>query len=284
MKKQRRKKRLDPNTVLLIRKIVGGLLVLMLLGIIIFSIWYGTRLQSVTITSVEVSGGQTISHEVLEKIAKQKLEGSYIGLVPRTFSFLYPKGEMITDINELERIKSVSVNRTSLTSIKVSFEEFVPEALWCNRENEKCVFIDQTGYAFAVAPSLSGGSFLRLGKLGVEPVTDVQAFATETYDKIKSLIEILEDNDWYIASVEIDVANDAYLMLTEGGELKVTLDDDPEQIVENLFTVLNSPEFAGLEVGNFEYIDLRFGNKVFVNELEPEPEIELASSSEDELE
>ncbi len=284
MKKQRRKKRLDPNTVLLIRQIVGGLLVLMLLGIIIFSIWYGTRLQAVTVTSVTVSGGQTISHEVIEKIARQKLEGSYIGLIPRQFSFLYPKSEIISDVSALERIKSVSVDRTSLTAIQVTFEEFIPEALWCKRESEKCVFLDQTGYAFAVAPNLSGGSFLRLGKLGVEPVTDVQAFSADRYEQLKDLIRILEDNNWFIASVEVDVANDAYLTLTEGGELKVTLEDEPEQIVENLFTVLNSQEFSGLEVGNFEYIDLRFGNKVFVNELEPEPEIPLASTTEDALE
>jgi len=284
MKSQRRKKRLDPNTVLLIPQIVGGLLVLMLLGIIIVSIWYGTRMQGVTITEVDVTGGQTIPHESIEKIASQKLEGSYIGLIPRQFSFMYPKSEIIADVSKLDRIKTVVVERDSLTKIVVALDEFIPESLWCSRGDEKCVFLDQTGYAFAPAPNLSGGSFLRLGKLGVEPVTGIQAFSLDTYEKIKALIEILEDNDWFVSAVEIDVANDAYLTLSEGGELKVTLKDEPEQIVENLFTVLNSQEFSGLEVGNFEYIDLRFGNKVFVNELEPEPEAGLASSSEDELE
>ena len=40
----------------------------------------------------------------------------------------------------------------------------------------------------------------------------------------------------------------------------------PEQTVANLETVLTAPAFTDLSPGNFSYIDLRFGNKVFVNE------------------
>jgi len=59
-----------------------------------------------------------------------------------------------------------------------------------------------------------------------------------------------------------------------GGEFKVTLTQEPEQTVENLLVVLTSEEFQGIEPGSFQYIDLRFGNKVFVNE-------ELATPNED---
>lgn len=280
MKKQRRKKRLDPNTLLLIKQVVAGVLLLMLFAIIIFSIWYGTRISAVTIKDVEVEGGETISHQVIKNIVTQKLEGTYLGLIPRQFSYMYPRQEMLDDVSELERIKSVSIERETLTELSVLFEEFIPSALWCTKENEKCVFLDQTGYAFGVAPSLSGGSFLRLSKLGVEPVTGIQAFSTETFEKVNRLVDLLEANNWYIASVEVDVANDAYLTLTEGGELKVTLVDEAEQIVENLFAVLSSPDFSDIGVGTFEYIDLRFGNKVFINEFE----LEVASSTEDTLE
>ena len=254
MKKQRRKKRLDPNTLLLIKQVVAGVLLLMLFAIIVFSIWYGTRMSAVTIKDVEVEGGETISHQIIKNIVTQKLEGTYLGLIPRQFSYMYPRQEMLDDVSELERIKSVSIERESLTELSVSFEEFIPSALWCAKDGEKCVFLDQTGYAYGVAPSLSGGSFLRLSKLGVEPVTGVQAFSIETFEKVNRLVDLLEANNWYIASVEVDVANDAYLTLTEGGELKVNLADEAEQIVENLFTVLSSPDFSDIEVGNLQVV------------------------------
>ena len=44
--------------------------------------------------------------------------------------------------------------------------------------------------------------------------------------------------------------------------------DSPASVIENLKTILVSEEFSHLKPGNFQYIDLRFGNKIFVNEEE----------------
>jgi len=270
MKQPKRKKRLNPNTLQLIRQIVGGVLVLIFVSLLLFSVHYVTRLPALTIQTVEISGGETIASNLVETLVETELEGDYMRLVPKRFSFLYPKQAIIDIVKKINRVKDLQVERTSRTVIEVTFSEYHPDALWCNGGIEDCVFIDANGYAFAVAPSLSGGSFLRIDKLGVEPVTSVQAFDTSSYLKVKELVTLLEDNAWFVSSVAIDVAGDAFLTLTEGGELKVTLEDPAEQIVENLFTVLSSKEFVDIGPGEFEYIDLRFGNKVFVNELGPE--------------
>lgn len=281
MKQKKRKKRLNPNTVLIIRKIVGGLLMVILIAVLVSSVWYLTRLQSLTIQTVNVSGGQTISHDLVRTLAEAELEGEYMRLIPKRFSLFYPKQRILNTVEEVNRIKNISVQRENPTTLVIIFDEFVPDSLWCSEGATRCVFVDSKGYAFAKAPSLTGGSFLRLDKLGVEPVTDVQAFDDREYNQIKQIVKSLENNSWFIESVEVDVAGDAYLTLTKGGELKVALSDASEQIVENLFTVLSSPEFSEIEPGNFQYIDLRFGNKVFVNENELEPENEDTASSTD---
>ena len=43
----------------------------------------------------------------------------------------------------------------------------------------------------------------------------------------------------------------------------------PEETVANLRSILASDEFNDLQPGSFQYIDLRFGNKVFVNKEDP---------------
>jgi hypothetical protein len=68
---------------------------------------------------------------------------------------------------------------------------------------------------------------------------------------------------------------DAFLHIVDGGELKVTLTQEPQVTVNNLNVVLTSEEFKGVQPGNFQYIDLRFGNKVFVNEV---PLVELTEA------
>jgi hypothetical protein len=280
MKQPKRRKRMDPNTLQLIRQIVGGFLVLFFIALLVTAVWYVTRLPALTIATVDVSGGQTIQPDLVRTLVSAELEGEYLRLVPRRFSLLYPKSDLVVAANKIDRIKDVQIERRSLTSIAVTYDEFVPDALWCTRANAECVFLDATGYAFAKAPTLSGGAFLRFEKLDVAPVTGVQAFATAPYQKIHDLVDLLEDKAWFVSSVTTDSAGDAFLQLTKGGELKVALSDEPAEIVDNLFTVLASPEFAELGPGAFEYVDLRFGNKVFVNELDPV----VATSSEDALE
>lgn len=280
MKRPKRKKRLDPNTLQLIKQVVGGILALTLIAVLVVSVWYLSRLPSLTVQQVQVSGGETISHDLVQKLVETELEGEYLRLIPKRFSLMYPEEAIVDSVRDIDRIKDLEVKRNTWTGLQISFNEYVPDALWCNSDLSSCVFLDSNGFAFAKAPSLTGGSFLRLEKLGVEPVTNVQVFNEDPYNQVKNLVRLLENNSWFIESVVLDVVGDAYLKLTEGGELKIALSDEPERIVENLFTVLTSPEFIDIGPGEFEYIDLRFGNKVFVNEFGTE----VASSAEDKLE
>ena len=276
--KVRKQKRLNPNTVLVIRQIIVGILIFGFIGMVVTGIWYGSRASYLTIDSVTVEGGETIPHAEIETMINEKLEGTYLGLVPRRFSPLYPKDEIITEITNVERIKSVKLTRDTGKSLVATFEEYIPDALWCDEDTEFCTFIDKTGHSFTQAPNLTGGSFLRLERTGIKPFIGTQAFTTESYDRINNLVSILAESNWFVAVVEVDAAGDMYLQIVEGGELKVALSDEPISIVDNLLTVLTSPEFVHIQPGNFEYIDLRFGNKVFVSEFKIE---EFATSSED---
>ncbi len=280
MKQLKRKKRLNPNTLQLIKQIVGGVLFLILIALLVFSVRYITRLPALTIQTVEVYGGETISRELVKTLIETELEGEYLRFIPKRFSLLYPKQAIVDSVQGIDRIKDLSIERKTRNLLEIDFDEYVPDSLWCSADSSHCVFLDSSGYAFAKAPSLTGGSFLRLNKLGVTPVTDVQALDLLSYTQVKELVSLFEENSWYINSVAVDVAGDAYLTLTDGGELKVALKDPAEQIVDNLFVVLSSPEFIDIGPGDFEYIDLRFGNKVFVNEKGSE----VATSTEDELE
>jgi hypothetical protein len=81
---------------------------------------------------------------------------------------------------------------------------------------------------------------------------------------------------WYVRLVEVDAVRDAFFTIAGGGEIKATLNESPARTIENLNTILRSEEFSDLEPGNFQYIDLRFGTKVFVNE---EPLLPPATST-----
>ena len=65
--------------------VYGGIAitVVVLLG---YGVWYVTRLPALTLTEVEVKGGETVSHEELKSIVREELRGSYLFLVPKRFT------------------------------------------------------------------------------------------------------------------------------------------------------------------------------------------------------
>ncbi len=278
MKKPLKRRHLDPNTVLIIKQIIIGVLIFSFIGLSIATVWYGTRISALTLKDVRISGGESIAHEDIEKRVREKLMGSYLGLVPRAFAPLYPEKEILESILSIEKIRTATIERAGGATLAITFEEFIPDTLWCSDDDSSCFYIDKEGFSFTKAPDLRGGSFLRLETTNQEP-SRVRAFEQTEYDRIKEYATVLGERGWHIARIEVDAAKDAYLEVVGGGEFKVSLLDEPRAVVDNLLTVLGSTDFAHITPGNFEYIDLRFGNKVFVNDAEPDSVATTSSSS-----
>lgn len=269
MKARQTKKReyLNPATVILVKQIFLGLVVFAGAALLISLVWYFTRLEAFTIDTVSVSGGYTIDKEAIKSVTEAQLEGAYLKLIPKRFSYFYPESDIQNLVNQFERIKDVNVERISLKEISITFDEYQPEALWCSlKEAKQCFFLDENGFAFAVAPDLSGGSLLRYYVSEREPENKSHPFATADYQNARQLAIFLNNHGWFVKTVEINSNRDAFYTLTHGGELKVTLAQPASDTMENLLTLTGSEEFSHLAPGNFQYLDLRFDTRVFVNE------------------
>ena len=268
MKKKRHLKNVNPGTVLIVRQVIVGLFIATFFGGLITSVWYGTRVEALTINKVTVSGGETIPHSEVEGIVREKLDGAYLKLIPHAFAFAYPEKDIINSLKEIKRIKNLNVVRVGGTKLAVEFEEYVPHALWCkDSDSDGCYFLDDNGYSFSPAPSLTGGSFVRFVSVATDPSEQVQAFNPDEYKKVHELISLFSQSGWYVSKAELDGAGDAFFTIVEGGEFKISLKQSATDTVDNMKTVLNSEKFAHIKPGNFEYVDLRFGSKVFVNEV-----------------
>lgn len=280
VKKKRGQRAQNPRLVL-IRQIVVGVLLFTFVGLIGTGIWYGSRVEALTLMEVEVIGGETIDHESLRSIVKEELEGSYYRLVPRRFAWTYPQETIESRISEIERVKNVHIERTSGQKLVVIFEEYKPYALWCETlTTRECLFLDRDGFAFGHAPKLQGSAFLRFSETGRIPqvgetpfngsfIRESSAFIMRVYDELNlNIIQIEKTGD-----------EDVTYHIAGGGKLKVTLRMDSNQTFDNLETILLSEEFKHIEPGNFQYIDLRYGNKIFVNEEDPQREEEVTSAA-----
>jgi cell division septal protein FtsQ len=277
---KKRRKYLDPGTIVIIKQAVLGVIVLSCVALLLTAVWYIARAESFTITNISVSGGKTIDDSVIKERVEKELEGAYYKLIPKRFSFWYPEEEIVKSVSEIERIDNVSVSKLSGTDIAVTFVEYLPDALWCDIDtDEVCYFLDETGYSFGKAPTLSGESLVRYYKLGEKPDRNTSPFTQEDYEATREFGDLLREGNWFVTQVEIDAVRDVFYTLARGSELKATLTDNPIKPFTYLKTLRQSKEFEHLDSGNFQYIDLRFGSKVFVNE--ELKVVEMATSSEE---
>lgn len=261
---------IDPAVVQLVRQLALGLIVFGVIGVLLTAVWYGTRYSGLTISTVTIETTSTIAVDPVKQKIEGVLQGTYWRFVPRRFAWWYPEAEILTVLEETERIKDISVTVVDSTNLLVTFSEYQPDALWCSTtDTANCLFMDNTGYAFAKAPALRGNSFVRYYSLQGELVTRTRPFTLEDYQATKDFIALLSESGWNVSTVEIDAVRDVFYTLVLGSELKATLTETPQKTFSYLSSIRQSEEFAHLEPGNFQYIDLRFGAKAFVNEELP---------------
>jgi len=252
------------------------------IALLLTAIYYGSRIESLQITEIQVHGGYTIPHDVVRSEVAAMLVGSHFRLIPYTFSWTYPKRAIIKRLEEIPRLKQSSLSLEGQV-LAVVFDEYQPAALWCTVATSDCYFVDQSGFAFSRAPELTGGAFIRYGETGKEVEVKTQALDREFLKTSKAFAEKLADElGLYVTHVTVLDALDVTYTVSGGGVVKVSRRMDLDTTFKNLRTILLSESFTHLEAGAFQYIDLRFGDKVFVNEVTTKEK--TATSSEEAVE
>ncbi len=281
-KKKVRSRVVAPEEVSFKRHIIRGLLSVFVLSVLLYGTYYVTRLQAFTLSEVVVEGGETISHDEVRSQLENELVGNYFALVPKRFTYLYPHDRIIEVLEKIPRIHDIQVSVEKRKNIHVTFQEYIPHALWCvyEKPDRPCYFITGEGYAFAEAPSLHGGALTRHSIEGVEEVTSgvvIDPIVLQTIDTFTQKIE--RELGLRVTSIVHKKNTDLEFIVNGGGSVLVSSGKDFNTTFENLKSVLTSKEFKHIEPGNFKYVDVRFDNKVFVNEDFSTPTTTATTSS-----
>ena len=261
-------------------QIVWGICLLLLVAGTGYGVWHLTRLPSLTIDTVVVTGGDTINPVVIEAEARRELEGTYAALIPRTFTYLYPRAAVAAAVGAVPRVKDVELTRVDKQTLAVHFTEHTSFGLWCDETHDNCLFIDAEGYAFADAPKLRGGSMLRFVMEDRPLLLRHRILSQSELDIATAVARQLDQEFGFIAEEFYYQKNgDITVTLAGGAQLYLSTEQSMEATFNNLETILASENFSHLTSDNFQYIDLRFGNKVFVNEEVAVPEVASSTAT-----
>lgn len=254
------------------RQLIYGVVLLFVLGLLGLGVWKVARLPSLTIQTIEVVGGETVAHESVRSLIEEVLRGSYLRIIPYRFSPLYPAEAVYERVVAEPRIREAELLKVNETTLRVTFSEYQPSALWCATRDEaaECYFVDVEGYAFASAPSLRGGALIRYSFEDETEVREKLVMSRDTLDRVATIArELGERYDFRVQEVVFTKVGDEEYWLKDGSALKVSSAATATEVVADLGALLVADEFSHLKPGNFFYVDLRFKNRVFVNETFP---------------
>lgn len=241
--------------------IAFGVLLCLLLGTLI----WGLRQNSVRISRVEVYGAEAS----LATYATNAMRGNYLGIIPRNSSFFFPEEKIRADIlADHPDIAAISIFRNGLTGISIKTNDRTPIARWCGLApadgvEEYCYVFDSIGYIFATASSSTQAvnSFTLYTALVGETLEPFRATIADaeklprTFDLARQLNTLGSQVTRVV--VRTDEVDD---YLASGTRITYVLGHE-----QAAFTALiSSRDNFNLADGSVDYIDLRFDGKVYL--------------------
>ena len=275
------------------------------LGVVLLFIGlaWGANRPSLLITNTVIQGNKILDANALKKNAEESLNGNYFYFFPKKNVLIYPKDFIISRVlSAFPGVASADLSIGKSHELIISIEERKPSAIWCGVDNPatllglpaSCFYVDETGYIFGNSPSFSGDAYFTLyGQGGLKGNTFLgQHFVSgDLFEKIINLRNFLLGYITTVNTIYLGDENYAEFKDDSGLIIKWNIDQDIAQIKSNMQAIFRSDSWKD---GTFssdpekrkplEYLDFRFGNKVFYKEkgkelATPSPSIEIPSET-----
>lgn len=269
-------------------------------GIIVFVIAltsFISHRSSIRISQIELSGGVLVRGEDVETKTLQYLEGSHFWLFPKDNAFWYSKNSLKDFLMEnFKRIDSIETNLKNFHTLSIKITERQPIATWCKGSPKdvrtlpsrdeivastttntlmievnntdldvaQCWFIDQNSTVFAVSPFFSGDAYFKYYGLitDSDPIGKEYIASTTEFADITRFVESVKKLSLHPQFVVAKGGGEFSLVISGGGELYFDTKKPLSLVSDNLEVLLETPALSR-NLSKLDYIDLRYGNKLF---------------------
>ncbi len=250
-----------------------------------------SRIKSLNISDIEVSGNQVIDTQSIKDSINQQMAGKYLLLFPKTNIFLYPENSIKNVLQDkFKRLENINLSVKNNKTLLVSLAERKALYTWCGAmppdttdvgrldpgrptsvatvSPEQCYFIDENGYIFDQAPYFSGNVYFKFygsADLG-------SYFSKQNFQQLISFKNTLAGFGLKPVALYAKSNGDVEVFLsggtfsTNGPQIIFKINEDYQNVAENLETALTTEPLQSQfknKYASLLYIDLRFGNKVY---------------------
>lgn len=254
------------------RKFFGKVLLwkIIFLGLLAVLVFI-SRIDRLNIQSVQVFGNTVLETEQILSVVEENISGYFFWLFPRSNFLFWPEGKTKDDLSQtFKRLQNIDFTLDGSGNLSVLVSERQGKYTWCGEEKKEgeslvCYFMDEEGYVFDQAPYFSGDVYFKF----FGPIVD-SSFTPDLYPKLREFRENLITMGFKPVALYVKKDGDIEIELSSVSEKipKIFLKSDfeVEQTSETLQSALRTdPLISNMKnkYKSMEYIDLRFGNKVY---------------------
>lgn len=227
---------------------------------------YAANTSRLRIHAIAIQGNSLLTTDELERALRQSISGRRWGVFANdNFFLIFPNQSERALREHFPLIASVEMQKIFPDALVVSIRERTPWGIVCQDVSggapQSCAYVDQSGAAYETISNFSGwllpviyiASFPPTGPT-IEP--QLLSAYSQSAEQLKTIQIQLQS-----MSVGTSTPGDVRLRLEEGWDLLVSVHQPVGEWVGVLGAILERE--IGEQRKNLEYIDLRFGKKVF---------------------
>ena len=246
--------------------VLGALVVLLALmgGVVGLSYLSALRVQHITIV-----GLSSVNESLVEASVQDALDGGYWHLIPKNNIFVYPKGAIERGLlAQFPIFSSVVAHAQGLTALTVTVTERQPAALWCGSfatSTAPCLTLDESGTAYTIAPDFSASVYRRYTGPLATTTLPRQFLTPEKFRALSALADAIASKaaSSTLDTISIDASGEVHMQFASGFTLMFILSGDGADVAQRFALALTADPFNKHPLSDFEYLDLRFGDKLY---------------------
>ena len=218
------------------------------------------------VQTVEVNGAESVGGAALQTLVMKMAEGTRGLVFPKNNVFVFPykiaEGQLLAAYPVFSEVK---VERSGLHTVSVSIVERTATALWCGESqasSSPCYLLDDGAVAYAPAAEFSGQVYVRY--YGALDSASRQFISQELFKEVAATVNTLQKTIAGETPVRTEIQpNEVRVVFESGFVLLYSPKGDAAGVLERLSLALQAEPFLNKKLSDFEYLDLRFGDKLY---------------------
>lgn len=233
--------------------------------LLLVGLGYLTQLKQLQIKEVKITGNSFVSTDEIQTIINTHRDSKILWFIPRNNIFLFSKNSVINQLKNNPAIIAASVSKNYFETITVNVEEQEKEAIYCTSlEHTECFYINKDGFIYARVEKffVPEQEILLYREADQRTVGDV-VYTKELHSSVMAFIKSAARYDFRIMRAVLLSDDVIEFHLQQGTRLLTSRYDDFEKDFVNFIALFEQDVLVKEGLTEIDYIDLRFGNKVF---------------------